>query len=70
MEPALAATAAAETFCVYALMHMETQTVLYKTCARVEEILQANNNLRTKQLPYRYVDPDNFSVPSLHDPLP
>lgn len=69
MEPALVAATAAETFCVYALLHMETQTVLYKTCARIEEIQQANDNLRTKQLPYRYVDPQNFSVPSLHDPL-
>lgn len=69
MEPVMAAATAAETFCVYALLHMETQTILYKTCARVEEILQANDNLRNKQLPYRYVDPSNFSMPSLHDPL-
>jgi hypothetical protein len=69
MEPLSAATTAAETFCVFALLHMETQTVLYKTCARVEEILQANANLRAKQLPYRYVDLATFSMPSLHDPL-
>lgn len=69
MEPSGAALTAAGTLCVFALMHIETQMVLYKTHAYATEILNANDNLRKRNLPYRYVDPTTFSVPSLHDPL-
>jgi hypothetical protein len=69
MEPAGAAATAAGTLMVFALLHMETQMVIYKTNAYTTEILRANDNLRRLNTPYRYVNLSTFSMPALHDPL-
>ena len=53
-------------FAAYELMHIETGTALYRTCATSDEILQANHNLKTRGLPNRFVPAGTFHVPSLH----
>jgi hypothetical protein len=55
-------------FAAYELMHIETGTALYSTCATEQEILQANANLRNRGIPSRFVPVGTFSAPSLHDP--
>jgi hypothetical protein len=55
-------------FAAYELVHCETGTSLYQTCATENEILQANANLRNRGNPNRFVPAGSFTAPSLHAP--
>lgn len=55
-------------FAAYELMHVETGTSLYRTCATEQEILNANANLRNRGNPNRFVPAGSFTAPSLHTP--
>ena len=55
-------------FAAYELINIHTGMSLYTTCATASEILQANANLKQRQLDMRYFLEGTFSAPNLHDP--
>ena len=65
----MAATAVAGTICAYVLINIETQVRYYTTHASAEEILTANQNLKNRGYPHRYIRPGDGPLPSLHGPL-
>ena len=52
-------------FARYQLMHRETGTALYTTCATEAEIAAANANLRSRGVPHRYLP---FHAPDIASP--
>lgn len=68
MEPSsLAATAVAGSICAYVLVNVETQVRYYTTYARADEIIDANQRLRERGYPHRYIRPNDPLLPSLHN---
>jgi len=53
-------------FAAYELRLWETGAFLYKTTASTEEIAKANEKLRQKELPSRFLPAGEFHIPSLH----
>lgn len=52
----------------YELIRVDTGIPLYSTCATRDEIIQANVNLKNKNIPSRFYPVGTFHMPSLHSP--
>lgn len=55
-------------YAAYELVCVDTGIALYSTYATRDEIIQANRNLRDRNVASRFYPTGTFSMPSLHSP--
>jgi hypothetical protein len=55
-------------YAAYELVCVATGVPLYSTYATRDEIIQANRNLRNRNVPSRFYPRGTFAMPNLHTP--
>lgn len=55
-------------YAAYELVRVDTGVALYSTYATRDEIIQANRNLRDRNVASRFYPLGTFTAPNLHDP--